>query len=96
MTRSFHVQAYSHRPIVAVPAADYTSTILFASQMGVHYVVLDYRSALYWWAQRDGARPDLQLVAVFGDSAYPIHVYRLTPLPPPSSRDPIPLGYVSD
>ena len=35
-------------------------------------------------------------VAVIGRSSRPIRVYELDPVPPPSTLDPIPLGYVSD
>jgi hypothetical protein len=41
MTRSFHVQAYADRPVVAMPSADYFTMLEFARRMGVTYVVAD-------------------------------------------------------
>ena len=35
MTRSFHVQGYSDRDVVAMPSADYRSMLEFARRMGV-------------------------------------------------------------
>ena len=96
MTRSFHVQAYAHRPIVALPVADLPETMLFARAMGVRYLVLDNRSPLYYTLQVSPAPPGLRALAVIGRSSRPIRVYELDPVPPPSTLDPIPLGYVSD
>ena len=96
MTRSFHVQAYSHRPVVALPVAELPETMMFARAMGVRYLVLDNRSPLYYMLQVSPAPPGLRPLAVIGRSSRPVRVYELDPVPPPSPLDPIPLGYVSD
>ena len=41
MTRSFHVQGYSHRDVVAMPSAEYRAMLEFARRMGVSYIVAD-------------------------------------------------------
>ncbi|HEV7761988.1 MAG TPA: hypothetical protein VGO78_23430 [Acidimicrobiales bacterium] len=96
MTRSFHVQAYAHRPIVAMPVADLPDTLGFAREMGVTYLVLDSRSALYPMLQVSPPLPGLRPLAAIGSSRRPIRVYELDPAPPPSDRAPLPLGYVGD
>jgi hypothetical protein len=96
MTRSFHVQAYADRPIVALPAADYASTLGFARLMGVTYVVVDQRSPLYEPLRRGPPQPGLRLVALIGAPTRPLRVYELDPPAPPSQREPIPLGYMGD
>jgi hypothetical protein len=96
MTRSFHVQAYSERPVVALPVADLGATLGFARERGVSYLVPDARSPLYPRLLVGPPPPGLRAVAVVGTSKRPIRIFRLDPLPPPSDRDPIPLGYVSD
>jgi hypothetical protein len=96
MTRSFHVQAYAHRPVVALPVASYAATMRFARLMGVTYLVVDPRSPLYGPLTRSDHPPGLQLVATFGPPHRAVLIYRLDPPPPPSDRDPEPLGYVGD
>lgn len=96
MTRSFHVQAYANRPIVAMPVADYDATLAFARLMGVSYLVADPRSPLYVTLAQSDRPEGLQLVAAFGRPSQPMRVYRLDPEPPASDRNPLPLGYVGD
>ncbi len=103
MTRSFHVQAYAHRPVVAMPSSDYPSMLKFARRMGVDYVVADeatisrrrpelYAALLGDWTEP----PGLELVHTLTERGEEVRIFRLDPLPPPSERAPIPLGYVSD
>jgi hypothetical protein len=96
MTRSFHVQAYANRPIVAMPASDYPSMLRFARRMGVRYVVADRRSQPYDVLMLGPPPPHLRLVVVLGTPHRPVRVYRLDPPAPPSDEPPFPLGYVGD
>lgn len=103
MTRSFHVQAYAHRPVVAMPSSDYPTMLTFARRMGVDYVVADeatisrrrpelFAALLGDWRQP----PGLELVHTITERGEEVRIFRLDPLPSPSERPPIPLGYVSD
>lgn len=103
MTRSFHVQAYAHRPVVAMPSSDYPTMLKFARRMGVDYVVADdatisrrrpelYAALLGDWKQP----PGLKLVKTITERGEEVRIFQLDPLPSPSDRAPIPLGYVSD
>lgn len=102
MTRSFHVQAYAQRPVVAMPSSDYATMLKFARRMGVQYVVADEATisrrrpelyaALLTWEEP----PGLKLVKTIEQRDQEVRIFRLDPLPPPSDRDPIFLGYVSD
>ncbi|QXC60092.1 hypothetical protein KSP35_17255 [Aquihabitans sp. G128] len=102
MTRSFHVQYYAHRPVVAMPSSDFGTLLTFARRMGVDYVVADeatisrrrpelYAALLQW---RDP--PGLRLVKIIERRGQQVRIFQLDPLPAPSDRPPIPLGYVSD
>lgn len=103
MTRSFHVQAYSLRPVVAMPSSDYPTMLKFARRMGVDYVVADeatisrrrpelYAALLGDWKEP----PGLKLVQTITERGEEVRIFQLDPLPSPSERPPIPLGYVSD
>ena len=102
MTRSFHVQAYANRPVVAMPASDYATMLKFARRMGVDYVVADEatvsrrRPELYAALMTWDDPPGLELVKSLTERGEEVRIFRLDPLPPPSDRPPIPLGYVSD
>ncbi len=103
MTRSFHVQAYAHRPVVAMPSADYFTMLEFARRMGVTYVVADpvtigrRRPELYPVLMGDWMPPPgLKLVKTIFERGEEVRIFQLDPLPGPSEHDPIPLGYVSD
>lgn len=103
MTRSFHVQAYAHRPVVAMPSADYFTMLEFARRMGVTYVVADpvtigrRRPELYPVLMGDWMPPPgLKLVKTIFERGEEVRIFQLDPVPPPSDQDPIPLGYVSD
>ena len=102
MTRSFHVQAYAQRPVVAMPSSDYATMLKFARRMGVDYVVADEATvsrrrpelfaALLEWK----GPPGLELIKTITRRGQQVRIFRLDPQSPPSDRPPIPLGYVSD
>jgi hypothetical protein len=102
MTRSYHVQGYAHRPVVAMPYTDYPTMITFARRMGVSYIVADAgtlahrRPELYAALMTNWSPPKLKLVKTLGGKARPVRIYQLDPLPPKSDLKPIYLGYVSD
>ena len=103
MTRSFHVQGYSERDVVAFPYADYLSTLEFARRMGVSYLVADEttirrrRPELFDLLMREDGAPDgLELAHEFTQRAMTVKIYRLDPPAPPTDQPPLPLGYVSD
>lgn len=103
MTRSFHVQSYSDREIVALPYADYPSMLEFARRMGVTYLVADEttmrhrRPELYPTLMRPEGSPEgLELVHEFTERGQTVKIYRLDPAPPPSDQPPLWLGYVAD
>ena len=102
MTRSFHVQAYAGRPVVAMPSSDYAEMLKFARRMGVSYLVADEatitrrRPELYPALMTGWSPPGLTLIKTISERGQDVRIYRLDPLPPASDRPPIPLGYVSD
>jgi hypothetical protein len=102
MTRSFHVQAYAHRGVVAMPSTDYATMLKFARRMGVSYVVADEatisrrRPELYAALMTSWPPPGLRLVHTLHRRGQEVRIYELDPEPPKSDRPPIPLGYVSD
>jgi hypothetical protein len=103
MTRSFHVQGYSERDVVAFPSAQYPEMLAFAQRMGVDYVVADEatmrrrRPEVYaTLMQEDGAPPGLRLVHEFTESGQTVRIFALDPPAPPTNQPPLPLGYVSD
>lgn len=103
MTRSFHVQGYSHRDVVAMPSAEYRSMLEFARRMGVSYIVADEstikrrRPEVYDILMREtGAPVGLSLVHEFTQRGQTVKIYKLNPSAPPTKQPPLPLGYVSD
>jgi hypothetical protein len=103
MTRSFHVQGYSEREVVAMPYADYLSTLDYARRMGVSYLVADEATIRYRrpavfepLVLRDEAPAGLELVHEFTERRMTVRIFRLDPLPAPSPHPPVPLGYVSN
>lgn len=103
MTRSFHVQYYARRPVVAMPSSDYPTMLKFARRMGVDYVVADSatisrrRPELYAALMGDWKQPPgLKLVKTITERGEEVRIFQLDPLPSPSDQPPIPLGYVSD
>ena len=102
MTRSFHVQFYGHRPVVAMPSSDYATMMAFARRMGVQYIVASQviegrrRPEIYSVLMRYEQPPGLEFVKYFRVRNRRVRIYKLVPPPPPSDQDPIPLGYVSD
>lgn len=103
MTRSFHVQGYSEREVVAFPYADYLGMLDFANRMGVDYIVADEttikkrRPELYDILMREeGAPPGLELAHEFTERGQTVKIYRLVPESPVTDQPPLWLGYVSD
>lgn len=103
MTRSFHVQGYSQRDVVAMPSAEYRSMLEFARRMGVSYIVADEgtikrrRPEVYDILMREtGAPAGLKLVHEFTERGLRVKIYQLDPEAPPTIQPPLPLGYVSD
>ncbi|QYG95269.1 hypothetical protein HC251_24450 [Iamia sp. SCSIO 61187] len=102
MTRSFHLQHYSQRPVVALPAADLPAVIAFARARSVRYLVADARTIrarrapLYDALILAADPPGLHEVAVFGTGRRTIRIFELDPAPPPTGLPPLPLGFVGD
>ena len=103
MTRSFHVQGYSHRDVVAMPSAEYRAMLEFARRMGVKYIVADEntikrrRPEVYDILMREtGAPAGLKLVHQFTERGTRVKIYELDPAAPPTLQPPLPLGYVAD
>lgn len=103
MTRSFHVQGYSERPVVAMPYGEYRSVLEFARRMGVTYIVADEttikrrRPELYDILMRENGAPvGLKLAHQFTQDGVTVKIYQLDPAAPPTTQPPLPLGYVSD
>ncbi|MCU1369058.1 MAG: hypothetical protein JWO77_252 [Ilumatobacteraceae bacterium] len=103
MTRSFHVQGYSHRDVVAMPSAEYRAMLEFARRMGVKYLVADEntikrrRPEVYDILMRETGSPaGLKLVHQFTERGTRVKIYELDPPAPPTLQPPLPLGYVAD
>lgn len=102
MTRSFHVQGYADREVVALPSAEYDEMLAFARRMGVDLIVADQssirtrRPELIDDLLGDDAPPGLELVHRIDGRGRRVLIYRLDPPAPPSEEGPIYLGYVSD
>ncbi len=102
MTRSFHVQAYSDRTVVALPSADYVTMMRFARRLGVRYIVADEdtirrrRPELYPALMTSWKPPGLDLVHEFRQHGLDVRIYEFDPRAPSTDRPPLPLGYVSD
>jgi len=103
MTRSFHVQGYSQREVVAFPYADYLATLDFARRMGVDYIVADEstirrrRPELFGLLMVNDDPPEgLELVHELSQRGQTVKIFKLNPDPAPSPFPPLWLGYVSD
>lgn len=102
MTRSFHVQGYAEREVVALPAAEYDEVLEFARRMGVDLIVADQsnvrarRPELVDDLLGDEAPPGLELVHRIDGRGRKVLIYRLDPPAPPTDEGPLYLGYVSD
>ncbi len=103
MTRSFHVQGYSERDVVAMPSAEYRAMLEFARRMGVTYIVADEhtikrrRPEVYDILMREtGAPAGLKLAHQFTERGTRVKIYELDPPPPETLQPPLPLGYVAD
>mgnify|MGYP001103582899 CR=1 FL=1 len=103
MTRSFHVQAYGDRPVVALPYGDLDEVLAYARRMGVTYLVADETSIARRRPELDGpllgqrtAPPGLRLVHEFTERDRTVRIFELDPPAPPTDEPPRPLGYVGD
>lgn len=102
MTRSYHVQGYAHRPVVALPYADYDEVLRYARTMGVRWLVADQptidgrRPELHDALFAPTAPPGLRLAHEFTERGRRVRIFELDPPPPPSRYPPQPLGYVGD
>ncbi|MEZ5382929.1 MAG: hypothetical protein R2754_14185 [Microthrixaceae bacterium] len=101
MTRSYLVQHYVQREVVALPSASSDETLAFARRMGVTHLVLDdtlverRRPELVSWLESDDPE-GLRLVKRVDEHWGRGTVWALDPPPPPSDLPPLALGYVSD
>jgi len=103
LTRSYQVQHYAQREVVALPMGTTTEVIEFARRRGATHLVADETSMR-------SRRPDLVDDLLTSTAAPPgltlehevtrdgnvARIYRLTPPPERSPLGPLPLGYVSD
>lgn len=102
MTRSFHVQYYGRRPVVALPAADFDTVMAFARAREVRYLAVDPRTIetrreyLYAPLFLDPNPPGLRKITEIGSGSSAVWIFELDPLPPPSELPPLPLGFVGD
>lgn len=103
LTRSYYVQAYAERPVVAWPSADWPETLAFARRLGVDYVVADESTTrirrpevFRTFFKSDEAPDGLRLVHSFTERDRTVRIYVLDPAAGPTLEAPIPLGYVSD
>lgn len=102
MTRSFHIQYYGRRPVVALPYGEPDQVLAFAHARGVEYIVVDRRTIrnrrpqLTAWLVDDPTPVGLVEVAHFGRGGSTIRVLRLAPAPVESDLPPLPLGFVGD
>ena len=102
MTRSFHVQAYAEREVVALPYAEWDEVDAFARRMGVTHLIADELTILRRRPELADALlgdepPDgLTLVHELTSRGRTTRIFAFTPAPEPSDEPPIYLGYVSD
>jgi hypothetical protein len=102
MTRSFHIQYYGRRPVVALPASDFDTMMTFARARGVQYLAVDERTIetrrqyLHEPLFIDPDPPGLRKVAEIGSGSSAVWIFELDPAPPPSELPPLPLGFVGD
>lgn len=102
MTRSYHVQAYADRPVVALPYASYPEVLRYAREHGVRWLVADEptiagrRPQLRDELFGDQVPAGLALAHDFTERGKRVRIFRLDPAPPPSDRPAQPLGYVGD
>ena len=101
MTRSYHVQAYSHRTVVALPWGNLEQVLAFAREHGVRYLVAESavirarRFQLVKPLLGKDVPPGLTMVKEFTVGGK-VRIFRLDPAPKKSTLPPIPLGYAGD
>ena len=101
MTRSFAVQHYANRPVVALPAGTYED-VLACRDHGVRYLVADEhtlrdRRPEFVAPLLEGEpHPGLREVATLDEPRGTVKIYALDPPPPATNEPDRPLGYVGD
>jgi hypothetical protein len=102
MTRSFAVQHYANRPVVALPAGTYEDVLAYARDHGVRYLVADEhtlrdrRPELVAPLLEGEPHPGLREVATLDEPRGTVKIYALDPPPPATNEPDRPLGYVGD
>jgi hypothetical protein len=102
MTRSFHVQGYAEREVVAMPVGELGEVLAYARRTGATHLVADATTIR-------GRRPELvepllgpstpdglELVHELEVRGRSVRIFELDPAPEPSDLPPRWLGYVSD
>ena len=98
MTRSFAVQHYGERPVVALPAGTYDEVLDYARANGVRYLVADERTIRDRRPELAGPlldgepHPGLREVADLDEERGRVVIYALDPPPPESDRPTTPPG----
>jgi len=101
MTRSFVVQHYAERPVLAIPYADFDEIMRWARHYGAGYLVVDtftatrVRPQLEPLLHRDDW-PGLALVHEVHADGGTTRVFALDPPPPPSDEVGPSLGFIGD
>ena len=102
MTRSFAVQHYADRPVVALPAGSYEDVLAYARAHGVRYLVADEHTIRDRRPDLAGPlldgepHPGLREVATLDEPRGVVKIYALDPPPPESALPDRPLGYIGD
>lgn len=101
MTRSFIVQYYAERPVLAIPYADYDGIMEFARHYGARYLVVDSYTTETLRPQlvplmSDDRRPGLKLVHEVHADGGTTRIFVLDPPPPPSDEVGPSLGFIGD
>lgn len=101
MTRSFVVQYYAERPVLAIPYADFDEIMDFAHHYGARYLVVDSYTTTTLRPQlaslMTGDRePGLELVHEVHADGGTTRIFALDPAPPPSDEVGPSLGFIGD
>jgi hypothetical protein len=100
MTRSFIVQHYSERPVLAIPYAGLEHVLRFARHYGARYLVVDSFTAQTLRPQLaallHGEPPGLELVHEVHADGGTTRVFALRPRPAPSDEVGPSLGFIGD
>lgn len=101
MTRSFVVQYYAERPVLAIPYAELDEIMQWARHYGARYLVVDTFTALTVRPQLEPLMysdrwPGLELVHEVHADGATTRVFALDPPPPPSDEIGPSLGFIGD